>query len=145
LVSHKGNVANACQVDGYYLFLPLFWDESESIPCYRWALRNRIYQWCQCLSSGRQAIFSSPCIPWKFVQRRKIKTREWPWHLSYNCHVWMQSVKSDELFTSRGVCKIENFELFENVNFWRPFFLKSSIFLRTEIDNLPSNFTGNTM
>jgi hypothetical protein len=24
LVSHKGNVANACQVDGYYLFLPLF-------------------------------------------------------------------------------------------------------------------------
>jgi hypothetical protein len=34
---------------------------------------------------------------------------------------------------------------FENANFWRPFFSKSCLFLRTGIDNLPSNFIGSTI
>jgi hypothetical protein len=50
------------------------------------------------------------------------------------------------LFPNGGIWKVWKFELFENWSVLNPqFFVKSCSFLRTEIANLPSNFTGNTM
>jgi hypothetical protein len=41
--------------------------------------------------------------------------------------------------------KIKKIWTFENGTLWPPFFWKSCLFLRTEMDNLPSIFTSNTM
>jgi hypothetical protein len=50
------------------------------------------------------------------------------------------------LLPNGGVWKVWKFELFENWSVLNPqFFVKSCLFLKTEMDKSPSNFTGNTM